>query len=637
MKSCCLRVCVLACVVGCAQLGDGDTEAGSDTIAALRGCGALASGEALYPGQAALSCGGKLAFVHQTDGNVVLYYSGRALWSSGTNGRTTSVLLMQGDGNLVLYGPGYVPIWSTGTWRYAGASLAIQGDCNAVIYAGGSAVWATNTSGCPWIDDPTQPNAMVLDTGAVVPTYPIASDGPARAVGYVNAGSAITAYDQDQHTLWTTPIDGAAIFGGFDYDRDGWPDVGYVISTPSGSVCGQTAMLDTSLAFVAGGSGAINRSVAPLAAKCWSFPPTPDYPTTQWTAEGVLFGASSGLLTLLPYYATAGYYFSYAGGGFSSNAFYFPSTASYDATYPNAKPNAWSTSTDYLANSHVGNGLVVDDGQRLVFFTSGRVVQYRVGPLDAAQLLTDHPFVTAGRTDLAGRNYGLVAVDPNFSSHVALLAGTDAFTVFTDLANGTITSDVWGGIERHVSVYDYVTDGLDDRFYSYALDGGSAYQYEGRVVYPAHPFIRRGAGQPSRLAYSVYSGGHWYVHISKPGVTADRYALRDVFLWDIADMNGDGIEELIISPTRWASDPDVPGYYFPKWQTSFYHWNESTLTLGATATFANVVPYLVPTFNQPTRRTSRAYLYPALSIAKNGTRSFLGFNASKQVMQLPLQ
>lgn len=61
------------------------------------------------------------------------------------NGRYA--LVMQGDGNLVLYrDPGGVPLWSSGS-DDAGARLVMQGDGNAVIYLGTTPCWASDTCG----------------------------------------------------------------------------------------------------------------------------------------------------------------------------------------------------------------------------------------------------------------------------------------------------------------------------------------------------------------------------------------------------------------------------------------------------------------------------------------------------------
>ena len=86
-------------------------------------------------------------FVHQGDGNVVLYKQGQPLWSTGTHGQSTSLLAMQGDGNIVLYGPGNAVRWASGTHGNHGASLAVQNDGNVVLYKNGQALWHTHTYG----------------------------------------------------------------------------------------------------------------------------------------------------------------------------------------------------------------------------------------------------------------------------------------------------------------------------------------------------------------------------------------------------------------------------------------------------------------------------------------------------------
>ena len=109
------------------------------------GCGLLASGASLAPGQSRASCDGRFVFVHQHDGNVVLYQGGTALWASHTAGTATSTLVMQGDGNLVLYKTGGAARWSTATHGHPGARLAVQNDGNVVVYEGSTPLWATGT------------------------------------------------------------------------------------------------------------------------------------------------------------------------------------------------------------------------------------------------------------------------------------------------------------------------------------------------------------------------------------------------------------------------------------------------------------------------------------------------------------
>jgi hypothetical protein len=92
---------------------------------------------------------GKSALVMQGDGNLVLYAAGyRVLWSSGTGGRGATHAVMQGDGNLVLYTAGNAAIWATNTFGNSGAFAVLQNDGNFVIYNSSTVPkWATGTGG----------------------------------------------------------------------------------------------------------------------------------------------------------------------------------------------------------------------------------------------------------------------------------------------------------------------------------------------------------------------------------------------------------------------------------------------------------------------------------------------------------
>ena len=94
---------------------------------------------------------GHFILVMQGDGNLVLYGPSGALWSSTTNGSPGAYAGMQGtDGNLVVYNAQNQPLWSSGTAGHPDSRLAVQNDGNAVIYSpGGIALWATNTAGGP--------------------------------------------------------------------------------------------------------------------------------------------------------------------------------------------------------------------------------------------------------------------------------------------------------------------------------------------------------------------------------------------------------------------------------------------------------------------------------------------------------
>ncbi len=100
----------------------------------------------------------KTELVMQRDGNLVLYclswdssgpHRVRAAWSSGTwwvgdGGRA----LFQYDGNLVVYtdSSNQNAAWSSNTWGHSGSTLALQDDSNLVIYdLNDYPIWSSNT------------------------------------------------------------------------------------------------------------------------------------------------------------------------------------------------------------------------------------------------------------------------------------------------------------------------------------------------------------------------------------------------------------------------------------------------------------------------------------------------------------
>lgn len=103
--------------------------------------------QSLTEGQELISEDGRFALAYQGDGNLVLYYEGQVLWNTGTHGDGAGRLLMQMDGNLVMYAADGSAVWSTGTHGNDGAWLLMQNDGNAVVYSSaGLALWATGTA-----------------------------------------------------------------------------------------------------------------------------------------------------------------------------------------------------------------------------------------------------------------------------------------------------------------------------------------------------------------------------------------------------------------------------------------------------------------------------------------------------------
>jgi hypothetical protein len=109
----------------------------------------LATNQSLAPDQALRSGNGGFTLVLQTDGNVVLYNANQAaLWSTDTQGKGGKKLVLQSDGNLVLYSASGSAVWSSNTVKSGAVRLILQSDGNLVMRnASGASVWATGTNG----------------------------------------------------------------------------------------------------------------------------------------------------------------------------------------------------------------------------------------------------------------------------------------------------------------------------------------------------------------------------------------------------------------------------------------------------------------------------------------------------------
>jgi hypothetical protein len=91
--------------------------------------------------------------VVQGDGNLVVYGPSGVVWAAGTGGRSVgqNALVMQSDGNLVVYGPGGPGgvVWAanTGGRPHAQNTLTMQDDANLVVRnPSGGVIWASNAT-----------------------------------------------------------------------------------------------------------------------------------------------------------------------------------------------------------------------------------------------------------------------------------------------------------------------------------------------------------------------------------------------------------------------------------------------------------------------------------------------------------
>jgi hypothetical protein len=108
----------------------------------------LNPGATMTAGQYLTTANGQYKLVMQGDGNLVLYTANlsRALWASNTANHPGARVVMQGDGNLVIYGPSNEVLFASNTAGRPGASLVAQTDGNVVIYSSEhQPLWASNT------------------------------------------------------------------------------------------------------------------------------------------------------------------------------------------------------------------------------------------------------------------------------------------------------------------------------------------------------------------------------------------------------------------------------------------------------------------------------------------------------------
>jgi len=110
----------------------------------------LNKGEELEIGNSLRSDDGRFHLIMQEDGNLVLYNANNiAKWSSGTAGEQIHRCIFQDDGNLVLYNKYRKSIWHTATYNRGGLCLQLQNDGDLIILSDEKQIWHSGTSEIP--------------------------------------------------------------------------------------------------------------------------------------------------------------------------------------------------------------------------------------------------------------------------------------------------------------------------------------------------------------------------------------------------------------------------------------------------------------------------------------------------------
>ncbi|MCP4810724.1 MAG: peptidoglycan DD-metalloendopeptidase family protein [Proteobacteria bacterium] len=109
-------------------------------------CG-WATGDAyLFANEGIESCDGRFTLLMQDDGNLVLYKNGSgALWNAGTHGNAGAAAVLQADGNLVVYSAWGTALWWSGTDGHPNTIMWVSDNGDLVIYDGWDVVWNSGT------------------------------------------------------------------------------------------------------------------------------------------------------------------------------------------------------------------------------------------------------------------------------------------------------------------------------------------------------------------------------------------------------------------------------------------------------------------------------------------------------------
>jgi hypothetical protein len=152
------------------------------------GSNIISNNKTLSPGQSFKSPSGIYTAIFQTDGNFVVYKSGKALFATTntTYNKGAVKAIMQSDGNFVIYNSANTPLFSTGTYGHPGAWMVMQDDGNLVIYDSDrkTPLWSSNTyQGSTANPNPVVTPPIVSATGIQWGTSPTsAPKSPIRPV-----------------------------------------------------------------------------------------------------------------------------------------------------------------------------------------------------------------------------------------------------------------------------------------------------------------------------------------------------------------------------------------------------------------------------------------------------------------------
>lgn len=168
----------------------------------------LASGATLNKGGFLLSPDSQSVLAIQRDGNLSLLSNFGSVWNTGALGANVDRLVMQSDGNLVLYSTSGQPLWSAQTSGNPGAWLALQTDGNMVVYSSSNvALWSTSTILSP--DHLAYVNTTLSSGGLLYPGQKIETADRGFKLILQTDGNLVLY--SPTRALWATGTDGKQV------------------------------------------------------------------------------------------------------------------------------------------------------------------------------------------------------------------------------------------------------------------------------------------------------------------------------------------------------------------------------------------------------------------------------------------
>jgi hypothetical protein len=338
---------------------------------------------------------------------------------------------------------------------------------------------------------------------------------------FVLAPNSIELHNLQGRLLWHAAVDSEdapRLVATGDFNGDGITDAIFrIMTTPSSPKrCGNEVIKSTRLVFVDGASGSVSYPLPAEADVCWNgFGRAQPYTTHQWGTGTAYVGplvAGAAAVVAIPYYATEGWVLQWSSSGWkmlssaASTPLVYPSSPAYDRLYDavNHKPcTGPGAGPCYVDASHVANAVFLDPAQArgLFVLTSSRAFLYGSDLLPHSDLT----WVSSGRTDNSGRNYGLFERLDAPDSFL-MVGGCSVFNARSSMIAGTPVNRQCS-LHHHIEFFQLAGARIvthASRYFGYAGTDGV---WESRIEYLLNS--QPGFGGPDSVVFNLYRNGQW--------------------------------------------------------------------------------------------------------------------------------